>query len=273
MNAIAPLRWWPAVLLIITVFTGITPAQVRYPARIGQREFVLDVAGVISQTDRGPIRAAAAASLDRQGAPIVVVTINSLADYGAAGLTTQAYAEGLFNDWGIGAAGGSRGVLMLVAVKDRRVWIATGRAWGHTIDSQCGQIVDGTLRPAFRSGDYSGGIRAGVDGLARLLGGAGTSTATVQSRATPATVPAGGPGPSYGLLLLLCPIAAIVGVIALASAAARNARRARGEPGGIGWFGDAGGSWGGGGFCGGGDGGAGACGGGDCGGGGAGGGW
>jgi len=143
MNLITQRCWWVSVLLVVASFVGSEAAQVRYPARVGQREFVLDEAGVISETDRGPIRAVAAASLDRQSAPIVVVTINSLADYGAAGLTTQAYAEGLFNEWGVGAAGDSRGLLMLVVVKDRHVWIATGRAWGHTIDSQCGQVTSG----------------------------------------------------------------------------------------------------------------------------------
>src|SRR5215213_3720131 len=55
------------------------------------------------------------------GRQFVVATVNSLEGY-----EIEDYAYRLGRAWGIGQKGKSNGVILLVAPKDRKVWIATG---------------------------------------------------------------------------------------------------------------------------------------------------
>ena len=130
-----------------------------------QDEFVNDFAGVIEPADAARIRAAAKASLDR-GVPILAATIRRLADQGAADWSIERYATNLYNEWGIGDKATNRGVLLLVSVADRKLRIATGTGLGNR-DGAARQVIDGTIVPRFKSGDFSGGIAEGVEAISR----------------------------------------------------------------------------------------------------------
>jgi uncharacterized protein len=98
-----------------------------------------------------------------------VVTINSIRDYPVGASTIEAFATGLFNEWGVGSKEDNDGVLLLVAIKDRKVRIEVGSGFGHTRDIAMKEIIDTKILPEFRARRISAGIKAGVDAVCETL--------------------------------------------------------------------------------------------------------
>ena len=141
--------------------------------RPGPRDFILDQANLITDADKIQIRQIADKLLTDKAVPIVVVTINSMADNGGAGLRIETYARLLFDQWEIGPAtvnGGSwnYGMLLLVSKGDRKARIELGAGWRHDQDAEAQRIMESQIIPHFKQGDFSGGILAGVAALDRI---------------------------------------------------------------------------------------------------------
>lgn len=141
--------------------------------RPGDREFILDKAGLITEADSVKIRSIADQLLSDKAAPIVVVTIDSMASYGAGNLRIETFARLLFDQWGIGPAtvqdtAWNYGMLLLVSRDDRKARIELGAGWRRDKDLAAQRIMDDLIIPQFRRGEYSAGILAGVDALDKL---------------------------------------------------------------------------------------------------------
>jgi len=109
---------------------------------------------------------------EKAGLEVVVVTIGSIRDYpGAPSSSIEIFARGLFNTYGIGNMPANDGVLLLVAVKDRKARIELGAGYGHARNRDAQRIMDEDILPAFRQEDYAAGIRNGVKGILREFGG------------------------------------------------------------------------------------------------------
>jgi uncharacterized protein len=104
--------------------------------------------------------------LERQsGAQLVVVTVNSL-----GGQPIQDYSYQLGRHWGIGEEQRDNGVLLVVAPKERKVWIATGYgARVRLTDAVSSIIYRNSIVPHFKNGDYAGGITEGVDQIVKVM--------------------------------------------------------------------------------------------------------
>lgn len=101
------------------------------------------------------------------GAQVTVVTVASIGDE-----TIETYATRLFEEWGIGQKGKDNGVLILVAPNDRVTRIEVGYGLEATItDLQAGGIVRDVMIPAFKTGDYAGGVSGAVDAVSGIIGG------------------------------------------------------------------------------------------------------
>jgi uncharacterized protein len=87
------------------------------------------------------------------------------------------YSFRVADQWklGRGTVGGQRvddGALLIVAKNDRHVWIQVGYGLeGVLTDAMCRRIVDETITPEFRQGNFYGGIDAGLDRMMRLVQG------------------------------------------------------------------------------------------------------
>ena len=75
----------------------------------------------------------------------------------------EEYSLKVARQWGIGDKKKSNGVLLLIAKKDRKMRIEVGNGMeGSLTDARASQIIRNTIAPKFRSGDYAGGVEAGV---------------------------------------------------------------------------------------------------------------
>jgi len=144
----------------------------------GEREFVLDAAQILSDTEERQLTTTCAEVLTETAVPIKVVTISSMSDLGFAGWRIETFARTLFDQWGIGKEKHNgrvrnRGILLLVSRDDRTARIELGADWGRAHDGTCQSIMDAQMLPAFESGAYAHGIALGVSslhGLARAIG-------------------------------------------------------------------------------------------------------
>jgi uncharacterized protein len=82
------------------------------------------------------------------------------------------FANRVGNTWKIGRKGVGDGVLIVVAKDDRKVRIEVAKALeGALPDLAAKRIIDEAMLPGFRSGDYAGGLRAGVDQVIARING------------------------------------------------------------------------------------------------------
>jgi uncharacterized protein len=73
--------------------------------------------------------------------------------------TIEAWSTGLFNAWGVGKQDKDNGVLLVVAVDDRRVRLETGRGMSSRLsDEAAGEIVRTVITPRFAEGAHAAGI-------------------------------------------------------------------------------------------------------------------
>lgn len=119
-----------------------------------ERFFVNDFADVITDADSDTIYTKGAALNDATTAQAVVVTVESL-DGGAA----SDYALNIGREWGVGAEQDDNGVVILLSVQDREIYIAVGYGLeGALPDSKTGRIIDTYGMQHFSADDFSTGL-------------------------------------------------------------------------------------------------------------------
>lgn len=143
--------------------------------RPGDREFVRDLAGLVNDADEKKIKKLCDDLLTKKATPIIVVTIDSMAKHGGAGMRIETFAMLVFNQWGIGHATIGRkktlwntGILLLVSKRDRKARIELGAGWGREKDALCRQIMNELIVPMFKQGKFSEGIVLGVEALDKM---------------------------------------------------------------------------------------------------------
>jgi uncharacterized protein len=248
------------------------PADARAQSLPALTQPVNDFAHVIdadsaAQIDRR-VRSLQAATKD----VVVVATVDSYAPYGSI----EEYAVRLFEQAGIGTRSQDNGVLIVMAVKERRVRIEVGYGLEQFItDGFSGETIRQEMLPAFREGRFGEGLLAGTTRVIQRI---------AQERGVTLTdVPAAPPQPRgialspLQMLLIAIVVLVIINSIRRGGGGSglmggRRGRTWSGWHGGVGGFGGGFGGFGGG-FGGGGGGGFGGFGGGRSGGGGASGGW
>lgn len=230
--------------------------------------YVSDFANMISPSGRNQIEEIAA-HLAREGkTELAVVTVPSIGDR-----PVQDYAIDLFSQWGIGKKDVNNGLLLLIAKKERQIWIEVGYGLEEKVPDLVTSEIYRVIRDRFRQGDFDGGILRGTQMLASAVGG----TLGVPPPRRPSSRRSDSPGSGISFLILII----LFFVFAIIRGISRTGGRG-GRYGGssVPWWllflgsggGGGGSSWSGGGFSGG-SGGFGGFGGGMSGGGGAGGGW
>jgi uncharacterized protein len=192
----------------------------------------------------GLIRALQRAS----GDVVVVATIPTYAPYA----DIQEYAVEMFENRGrgIGARGQDNGLLVLLSIEERRVWVEVGYGLeGIITDGFAGEVSRNDMVPGFRTGDYGAGLLAGVR---RIIGRIAQAKSVTIEGAPPVDTPGSGPGGDIDYLLLI--VIAFIVLSSIASAIRPRRRRGRhwggstwsGWNSGVGSFGGGGGGFGGG---------------------------
>lgn len=127
--------------------------------------FVNDFAEIISENTEAKISNLIEEIKNKTSSEVAVVTIQSL-----EGSDPNDYAVELGRSWGVGTKERDDGVIFLIAVQDRKTYIATGYGVeGYITDAQAFWITDQIVVPFFKQGDFDNGILAGVEKIKEAL--------------------------------------------------------------------------------------------------------
>ena len=97
----------------------------------------------------------------------VVVTLKSL-----QGTSIEDYGYRLGRHWQIGQKDKNNGVLLIVAPNERKVRIEVGYGLEGTLTDAISQlIIQNSILPRFKAGDFPGGIKRGVEDIVQVLSG------------------------------------------------------------------------------------------------------
>jgi uncharacterized protein len=116
--------------------------------------YVVDSAGVIEDATESNLNGYLQELEQKTGTQMIVLAVDT-----TEGIPIEQYAIGKAMSWGLGQKGKDNGLLMVVAVKDRKYRIEVGYGLEPVIpDSLAGTIARQYMVPRFKANDYSGGI-------------------------------------------------------------------------------------------------------------------
>ena len=136
-------------------------------------EFTLDSANILSTQAKTELAMIQKKAFDAYGAPIVVVTLRSLRDYGGQYMSVEDFSKNWFNEWQISKKDSSgfilnKGMLLLVAVEDRQACITLGGDWGRRWDAHANAMLNAQLYPRFERKQFSEGVLQTVKALSEM---------------------------------------------------------------------------------------------------------
>jgi uncharacterized protein len=86
------------------------------------------------------------------------------------GQVLETYSLRVANTWKLGRKDLNNGVLILVAMQDRKLRIEVGLGLEAILTNEaCKKIIDDDIVPLFKKGEYYQGIDSGVGAITRLL--------------------------------------------------------------------------------------------------------
>lgn len=138
---------------------------------------VIDTAGILSVRTQNELNEYLVAASEQTGVQVAVLTVPSL-----NGESIASYGIAAAETWGLGQRSADNGVLLTVAMEEHEVRIDVGYGLEEKLtDTVCGLIIRQHIVPAFRSGDYAAGIKAGVEKIIAVA----TDSAPIATDATP----------------------------------------------------------------------------------------
>ncbi|MEL7691608.1 TPM domain-containing protein [Citromicrobium bathyomarinum] len=158
-----PARFAAFLTLLLAALLALPAAAQDLPPRPDGP--VYDGANMIDAATKAQLDQKLRAYNKETGRAVIVATVPSL-----DGETIEGYAVKLYEDWGIGGEKTDEGALLLVAKEERKIRIEVGYGSTPTLtDAMSGRIIRDTITPAFKKGDFSAGIAAGVDRMIEAM--------------------------------------------------------------------------------------------------------
>lgn len=149
-----------AVLLLFSCFPL---AAQKMPSPTG---YVNDFANVLDESSKTQMESIARALKEKTGAEIAVVTVDTIAPYSSI----EEYSVELASQWGIGKKGEDTGILILLAMKERKIRMEVGYGLEGIIpDGLAGEITDKSILPPLRAGRYGEGMLKGVEAVSGII--------------------------------------------------------------------------------------------------------
>lgn len=156
------MRRLPGTLVgfVLLVSAGVAAAEA--PSLPKPSRYVTDRAAVLPAP-----RAAALneklAEFERQSSDQILVYVDRRVPEGT---TLEELGAKSIREWGVGQKEKSNGLIFFVFTDDRKMRVEVGYGLEGAIpDARAHRITDEIVKPSFRSGDFAGGIEAGVDAL------------------------------------------------------------------------------------------------------------
>ncbi|HEY4405348.1 MAG TPA: TPM domain-containing protein [Xanthobacteraceae bacterium] len=143
---------------------------------------VVDEAGILDDATRMALTGSLLALEQKTTDQLVVVTLKSL-----QGTSIEDYGYQLGRHWQIGQKDKNNGALLIVAPNEHKARIEVGYGLeGELTDAVTRLIIESSILPRFKVGDYAGGVKRGVEDIIQVLSG---DAQEFQDRAAPRLSP------------------------------------------------------------------------------------
>ena len=156
-----------ALLTLALLLAGHVPsarAQIALPPLEAR---VTDLTGTLTAAQQSALEEKLAAFERRKGAQIAVLILQTTEPEDIAQFGIR-----LAEAWKIGRAAPDDGAILIVAKGDRAMRIEVGRGLeGALTDITSNRIINDTIAPLFKQGDFNGGVNAGLDQMIRVIDG------------------------------------------------------------------------------------------------------
>ncbi|HEX7564644.1 MAG TPA: YgcG family protein, partial [Bradyrhizobium sp.] len=153
-----------AILALLLCWAFAAWADVAVPPLTGR---VVDQTGTLSAGDVAALTQTLKALELRKGSQIAVLIVPTTSPE-----TIEQFSIRVAEAWKVGRKKIDDGALLVVAKNDRKLRIEVGYGLeGALNDVTAKRIVDEVITPRFRSGDFAGGISAGVDRIIGVIDG------------------------------------------------------------------------------------------------------
>src|SRR5947209_7684936 len=191
----------PALLVIAALLFSAAAAFAIDISSLKPEGYVNDFAGVLDPAAKTAIERYCGDVERATGAQMAVVTIDSIGDD-----PIEDVANKLYRQWGIGKKGKDEGVLLLLAVKDKKNRIEVGYGLEPVLpDGFVGSVLR-EMRPSLQEGNYAAALQAGATEIGQHIAESkGVAIErTMPRRAPPARPDVSIPGPLIilGLIFL-----------------------------------------------------------------------
>ena len=128
---------------------------------------VTDLTGTLTASQQSALEEKLAAFERRKGAQVAVLILPTTQPEDIAQFGIR-----LGSAWKVGRSGPDDGAILIVAKDDRAMRIEVGRGLeGALTDVTASRILNDTITPLFKQGDFSGGVNAGLDQMIRVIDG------------------------------------------------------------------------------------------------------
>ncbi len=139
---------------------------------------VIDQTGTLSAAQTAELTVKLATLEQYSGTQVVVLIVATTSPEDIA-----SYAQRVADEWKIGRRDVGDGVVIVVAKNDRRVRIEVAKTLeGAVPDLAAKRIISQQVGPAFKSGDYAGGLNAAIDALALRIKGEGLAQPSARTQ-------------------------------------------------------------------------------------------
>ncbi|MFH1339817.1 MAG: YgcG family protein [Pseudomonadota bacterium] len=153
-----------AFLALLLCFSFAAAADVAVPPLSGR---VVDQTGTLSSGDIAALTQTLKDLETRKGSQVAVLIVPTTEPE-----SIEQFSIRVAEAWKIGRKKIDDGALLVVAKNDRRLRIEVGYGLeGALTDATARRIIDEDITPKFKSGDFAGGISAGVDRMIRVIDG------------------------------------------------------------------------------------------------------
>lgn len=156
-------RLWVAAVALLAAWPALAQDVLPVPPLSGR---VIDQTGTLTPEQLRAMSDKLAALEAKRGSQVVVLMVRSTQPEDIA-----AYGQRVADAWKIGRLAVGDGLLIVVAKDDRRVRLEVAKALeGAVPDLAAKQIISEVISPAFRKGDFAGGLNAAIDRLDARIG-------------------------------------------------------------------------------------------------------
>ncbi|MBV6643588.1 MAG: TPM domain-containing protein [Cyclobacteriaceae bacterium] len=126
---------------------------------------VNDYAEILTDTEEANLNELLKSLEDSIGSQLVILSIDSLGEQ-----TIEEYSIDVADNWRIGRANYDDGIIITLAMKDRKIRIEVGYGLELIIrDEIAKKIIDSAMVPEFRTGNFNGGLTRASKEIINLI--------------------------------------------------------------------------------------------------------